>query len=60
VQHTGEIDTARPLEMLWVFGKPEHVVMDFAQVKVVDGAVHADAGVKVEFFGDAGQEVLPL
>jgi alpha-D-xyloside xylohydrolase len=60
VQHTGEIDTAKPLEMLWVFGKPEHAMTDFVQLKVADGVVHADAGVKVEFFGDAGQEVQPL
>jgi alpha-D-xyloside xylohydrolase len=60
VQHTGEIDTAKPLEMLWVFGKPEHAMTDFVQLKIADGVVHADAGVKVEFFGDAGQEVQPL
>ena len=33
---------------------------EFAQVKIVDGVVHAAPGVKVEFFGDAGQEAQPL
>jgi len=60
VQHTGEIDAAQPLEMLWVFGKPEREVANFAQVKVVDGIVHAAPSVKVEFFGEPGQEAQPL
>jgi hypothetical protein len=33
---------------------------DFVQLKIADGVVHADTSVKVEFFGDAGQEVQPL
>ncbi len=60
VQHTGEIDSAHPLELLWVFGKPAQGMTEFAQVKIVDGVVHAAPSVKVEFFGDAGQDVKPL
>jgi alpha-D-xyloside xylohydrolase len=60
VQHTGEIDAANPLELLWVFGKPTQGMTEFSQVKIVDGVVHATSGVKVEFFGDAGQEAQPL
>jgi len=33
---------------------------EFVQVKIADGVVRASSGVKVEFFGDAGQEVQPL
>ncbi len=60
VQHTGEIDAAEPLELLWVFGKPERPMVEFAQVKLVDGVVHAATGVKVEFFGDAGHQAQPM
>jgi alpha-D-xyloside xylohydrolase len=60
VQHTGEIDAANPLELLWVFGKPERDLTAFSQVKIADGVVHAAAGVKVEFFGEPGQEARPL
>ena len=60
VQHTGEIDDANPLELLWVFGKPERDMAGFAQMRIAGGAVHASPGVKVEFFGDTGLEVQPL
>ena len=60
VQHTGEIDAANPLELLWVFGKSEHDLTGFSQVKIAAGVVQATAGVKVEFFGEPGQEALPL
>jgi len=60
VQHTGEIDIANPLELLWVFGKPAQGMTEFSQVKIADGVVHATSGVKVEFFGDTGQEAQPL
>jgi hypothetical protein len=33
---------------------------EYAQVKIADGVVHAAPGVKVEFFGDTGQEAKPL
>jgi alpha-D-xyloside xylohydrolase len=60
VQHTGEIDSASPLELLWVFGKPEHALTEFAQANIRDGVVRAAPGLKVEFFGEPGQEALPL
>ena len=57
VAHTGEIDWARPLETLWLFGKPAHALTDFTQVRIgVDNgvpSVAADASVKVEVFGDS-------
>ncbi len=34
VQHTGEIDAEAPLELLWVFGPPEHALDGFAQVTI--------------------------
>jgi alpha-D-xyloside xylohydrolase len=60
VQHTGEIDIANPLELLWVFGAPAVELTGFTQAKIVAGAVHAVPGVKVEFFGEPGQQALPL
>jgi alpha-D-xyloside xylohydrolase len=58
VQHTGEIDPAKPLEQLWVFGKPTrpfHGSMQANIVQTSDGsyAIGAMADVKVELFGDA-------
>src|SRR4029434_7860104 len=60
VQHTGEIDSERPLEQLWVFGTPAQALDGFAQVKVATEAggawaVAAAPGVRVERFGDAAQ-----
>jgi hypothetical protein len=57
VQHTGEIDGERPLEQLWVFGKPA-TPLDLPQVRLAIGEGGAPAlavshGVQVEFFGDA-------
>ena len=44
VQHTGEIDAANPLELLWVFGKPDQRHgRAIAQVKIADGAVACGA-----------------
>ena len=66
VQHTGEIDTAAPLEQLWVFGKPVAPLEGFAQARIAPdatgaAAIHAAPGVKVELFGDAaGLPVHPL
>lgn len=34
VQHTGEIDAAKPLEMLWVFGQPAHSLDGFTQTRI--------------------------
>ncbi len=58
VQHTGEIDPARPLQQLWLFGRPARPLTGFAQAKVdlaVDGSptVAAGEGVEVVAFGDA-------
>ena len=58
VQHTGEIDGARPVELLWVFGTPAAELSGFAQVRVdaVGGgafAVRFAPGVKTEIWGDA-------
>ncbi len=58
VQHTGEIDAAKPLEQLWVFGRPTRPLHGFLQaniVEAIDGtfAIGATAEVKVELFGDA-------
>ena len=58
VQHTGEIDIAKPLEQLWVFGRPARSLESFAQASIVKDsngayAIRATADVKVELFGDA-------
>ena len=57
VQHTGEIDAARPLDALWVFGKPAHALDGFAQARIAvsDGRANVAAApeVSVEIFGDA-------
>jgi alpha-D-xyloside xylohydrolase len=57
VQHTGEIDAAKPIEQLWLFGTPTAPV-DFAQATIaveVDGTprIRVADGVQVHFFGDA-------
>jgi len=58
VQHTGEIDPAKPLEQLWVFGKPTRPFQGYLQANIVEAsdgtyAIGAVADVKVELFGDA-------
>ena len=58
VQHTGEIDPARPLLQLWLFGKPTRALAGFAQARIdaqADGGfgIRAREGVQVEGFGDA-------
>jgi len=57
VQHTGEIDPAKPLAALYLFGKPAQPLDGFTQARitVTDGRVRvaAAATVKVETFGDA-------
>jgi alpha-D-xyloside xylohydrolase len=65
VQHTGEVDSAKPLDALYLFGKPAHALDGFAQARiaVIEGrvSVAATAGVKIEAFGDAnGIAVEPL
>jgi len=57
VQHTGEIDSAKPLAALYLFGKPEHPLDRFAQanITITDGrpSVAAISSVKVEAYGEA-------
>ena len=36
VQHTGEIDPAKPLEQLWVFGRPTRPLAGLLQAKIVE------------------------
>jgi alpha-D-xyloside xylohydrolase len=66
VQHTGEIEPERPLEQLWVFGKPAQRLDGFAQARIAADAagafaIHVAGSVKVERFGDAADlGVLPL
>ena len=56
VQHTGEIDVEKPLDALWVFGKPARTLNGFAQagITLADGraTVTAAPEVNVEIFGD--------
>jgi alpha-D-xyloside xylohydrolase len=58
VQHTGEIDPAKPLETLYLFGKPARPLEGFAQAKIEVSEsgvrVAAAPSVKVEAFGDTG------
>jgi alpha-D-xyloside xylohydrolase len=60
VQHTGEIDNANPLEMLWVFGPQTAALEGYAQARIDGGTVSAAPGLKVEFFGEAQQQASPL
>jgi alpha-glucosidase (family GH31 glycosyl hydrolase) len=57
VQHTGEIDADRPLEQVWVFGKPA-VPLELPQARIDvapnrEPAVAVAQGVHVHFFGEA-------
>jgi alpha-D-xyloside xylohydrolase len=65
VQHTGEIDAAKPLEMLWVFGKPVASLDGFTQARIqADGEgafmLRAATGFDVQIFGEAAVEVQRL
>jgi alpha-D-xyloside xylohydrolase len=57
VQHTGEINTAKPLAALYLFGKPAHPLDGFEQARIVvaDNAVSVSASpaLKIEAFGEA-------
>jgi alpha-D-xyloside xylohydrolase len=56
VQHTGEIDATRPIEQLWLFGRPtEAFAAPGIEVAVADDAprVRCAEGVQAEFFGEA-------
>jgi len=55
VQHTGEIDAARPLEQLWVFGRPaEAFAAPGVEVTLPAGGprVRCAEGVQAQFFGE--------
>ncbi len=56
VQHTGEIPAEKPVDQLWVFGKPAFAfAMLQARIQIADGGtpqVLAADGVQVHFFGD--------
>jgi alpha-D-xyloside xylohydrolase len=59
VQHTGEIDRARPLDALWVFGPPTQTLAGFVQVAIGAGAegtmvIDAVPDLDVEVFGELG------
>ena len=65
VQHTGEIDLERPLEQVWLFGKPDRSLDRFGQFKIAAAAetfaIHAAEGLRIERFGSAADvTVLPL
>ena len=66
VAHTGEIDPAHPLELLWVFGVPTVELTGFAQAHVEGTgggafAIRVAPGIKAELWGDAAKlRVLPL
>ena len=65
VQHTGEIDSAQPLEMLWIFGKPTVPLEGFAQAGIAPAGegfvIRAADDVKTELWGDAAAlPVAPL
>jgi len=62
VQHTGEIDSAALLELLWVFGPPEHALEGFAQASIGAGedvrhVVSVAQSVTVDVFGDAPVDI---
>jgi hypothetical protein len=56
VQHTGEIDEAKPVEQLWVFGTPA-AAYESGQVRVEPGrsggaALRVASDVQLHWFGD--------
>ena len=57
VQHTGEIDAERPIEQLWIFGKPSVAsASPQHRIEIAEGQAPALAGadgVRTQFFGDA-------
>ena len=57
VQHTGEIPVDKPVEQLWLFGKPT-VPLETLQARIEIGeggtpSIAVSEGVQVHFFGDA-------
>ena len=65
VQHTGEIDATKPLETLWLFGKPAASLDGFTQARIeADGEgsflLRAVPELDVQVFGDAAVSREPL
>jgi len=65
VQHTGEINLERPLEQVWLFGKPDRRLEGFSQLRIAAAgqafAVHAAEGLRIGRYGNATDvTVLPL
>ena len=61
--HTGELDPLRPLDALWVFGRPTQPLAGFAQAAIAGGAddamaIDAAPGLDVELFGDSAGVVV--
>ncbi|MFO1312290.1 MAG: glycoside hydrolase family 31 protein [Burkholderiales bacterium] len=52
VQHTGEIDRERPVELLWVFGPPTMALGGFAQLRIDAQGIHVADGVTAQVWGD--------
>jgi alpha-D-xyloside xylohydrolase len=57
VQHTAEIDAARPVEALWVFGPPVATLDAFAQLRIDPQGVRVAEGVTAQVWGDAPVEI---
>jgi alpha-D-xyloside xylohydrolase len=60
VQHTGEIDAERPIELLWVFGPPTMKLQGFAQLRIDAQGVHVAQGVTAQVWGDVPVPVANL
>jgi alpha-D-xyloside xylohydrolase len=60
VQHTGEIDRERPIELLWVFGPPSAKLEGFAQARVDGERVQVSDGVTAQVWGDVPVPVTTL
>jgi hypothetical protein len=53
VQHTGEIDAERPVEVVWIFGPPTAAVQGFGQLRIDADGVRLAQGVTAQVWGDA-------
>ena len=52
VQHTGEIDPEKPIELLWVFGPPTMSLQGFGQLRIDAQGVHVAQGITAQVWGD--------
>jgi alpha-D-xyloside xylohydrolase len=52
VQHTGEMDHERPIELLWIFGPPTMALSGFGQLRIDAQGVHVAHGVTAQVWGD--------